>query len=59
VTKDSFTQQIIATSEMPKERHFVDAGLSRDFSGGSALKTIAGKHPLGGFNDALASELAI
>jgi hypothetical protein len=42
-----------------KECHFIDAGLSGDFSGGGALKTIAGKHPLGGFNDALASELAI
>jgi hypothetical protein len=59
VTKDSFTQQIIATSEVPKERHFIDARLSSDLSGGGALKTIAGKHPLGGFNDALTSKLAI
>jgi hypothetical protein len=59
VTKDRFTEQFIAASEVPKERHLINASLSSDFPSGSPLKTIAGKHPLGGFKDALASEFAI
>jgi hypothetical protein len=59
VTKNCFTEQIIPTSEVPKKRDFINTGLSSDFSGGSALKTIAGKHPLSGLKDALASELAV
>src|ERR1700749_1068750 len=42
VAKDRFTQQIVASTEVPKECHFIDTGLSSDFSSSSALKTVTG-----------------